>query len=387
MFEKFKKLLTKENLGNIFVLCCGISFYLFFSNIQSVSGLWNKRSNVVSPFLYAFALAFVLNRPVIHTQRKFFPKSKHGRSLAIVVVYVIAALVFYALLTSVIPQIGVSVANISESLPSFYEKASRWLNTLMTEYHFSQSLVDQLQNLMQNSFRSLAEFSLSILPSIVNFTISIGNGIVKVFMVFIISIYMLSGKEKLIFQAKKLVFALFSRETALKITRVANLTNTIFSDFIIGKMIDSIIIAALCFIGMLAIYPSYSLLIAVIVGVTNMIPFFGPFIGAIPSTVILLIARPYSALIFVAFILVLQQLDGNVIGPKILGDSLGLAPMWILLGIVIGNGLFGLPGMIIGVPTFAVIYTLCSEKIRDTLREKNITVNSEEHTLDLSDPE
>ena len=206
-------------------------------------------------------------------------------------------------------------------------------------------------------------------------------------MVFIISIYMLSGKEKLIFQAKKLVFALFSKETALKITRFANLTNTIFSDFIIGKMIDSIIIAVLCFIGMLVIYPSYSLLIAVIVGVTNMIPFFGPFIGAIPSAIILLISRPYSALIFLVFILALQQLDGNVIGPKILGDSLGLAPMWVLLGIVIGNGLFGLPGMIIGVPTFAVIYTLCSEKIRNTLREKNITVNSEEHTLDLSDSE
>ena len=118
-----------------------------------------------------------------------------------------------------------------------------------------------------------------------------------------------------------------------------------------------------------------------------MIPFFGPFIGAIPSTIILLISRPYSALIFVVFILVLQQLDGNVIGPKILGDSLGLAPMWVLLGIVIGNGLFGLPGMIIGVPTFAVIYTLGSEKIRDTLREKNITVNSEDHTLDISDSE
>ncbi len=387
MFEKFKKLLTKENLGNIFVLCCGISFYLFFSNIQSVSGLWNKRSSVISPFLYAFALAFVLNKPVMHTQQRLFPKSKHGRSRAILVVYIIAAGIFYALLTSVLPQIGVSVANISESLPAFYDKASGWLNRMMNEYHFSQTLVIQLQSFLQNSFRNFAEFSLSILPSIVNFTISIGNGIVKVFMVFIISIYMLSGKEKLIFQAKKLVFALFSKETALKITRFANLTNTIFSDFIIGKMIDSIIIAVLCFIGMLVIYPSYSLLIAVIVGVTNMIPFFGPFIGAIPSAIILLISRPYSALIFLVFILALQQLDGNVIGPKILGDSLGLAPMWVLLGIVIGNGLFGLPGMIIGVPTFAVIYTLCSEKIRNTLREKNITVNSEEHTLDLSDSE
>ena len=154
-----------------------------------------------------------------------------------------------------------------------------------------------------------------------------------------------------------------------------------FTKFINGKALDSLIIGILCFIGMMFIYSPYAILIAIIVGVTNMIPFFGPFIGAIPSILILLMVSPFDALIFAVFVLALQQFDGNILGPKILGDSTGLAPIWVLVSITIGGGFMGFAGMIIGVPTFAVFYTLLSENMDKRLAKKNIVADREKMTL------
>ena len=231
---------------------------------------------------------------------------------------------------------------------------------------------------------SVTEFSFAAIPGVLTFSFSLGSALIKMVMVLIISVYMLDGKEKLLFQIKKATYAYMGVEAADWLVYVANLSNRIFSGFIIGKLIDSTIIGILAFIGMMFIYPPYTVLIAVVIGVTNMIPFFGPFIGAIPCIFILLMISPMTAFIFTIFVFVLQQLDGNIIGPKILGNSLGLSPIWVLAGILVGNGLFGVVGMLIGVPMFAVLYTLVSDNIKKILNEKGISADYENNTIEIT---
>ena len=172
----------------------------------------------------------------------------------------------------------------------------------------------------------------------------------------IVSVYMLFGKETFAAQIKKMLYAGMQVERANMVLHITRKSNEIFGGFIIGKIIDSAIIGVLCFIGITILDMPYILLVSVIVGVTNVIPFFGPYIGAIPSTILIALADPLKGLYFLIFIIALQQLDGNVIGPKILGNSTGLSAFWVVFSILLGGGLFGFIGMIIGVPTFAVIY-------------------------------
>ena len=187
-----------------------------------------------------------------------------------------------------------------------------------------------------------------------------------------VAIYLLMSKETFIGQGKKVVYAVFPSKIGNYITRTLRVSNEIFGGFISGKILDSAIIGVLCYVGLLALKMPYSMLVAVIVGVTNVIPFFGPYIGAVPSFVLIALAEPVKGLYFLVFILVLQQLDGNFIGPKILGDSTGLSPFWVVFAILVGGGLFGFMGMLLGVPTFAVIYYLIRELVAYILRKREL---------------
>ena len=171
---------------------------------------------------------------------------------------------------------------------------------------------------------------------------------------------------------RRVTYALLSRDKADRVLRISRQANEVFSGFIAGKIIESAIIGMLCFAGMTIFRMQYALLISVVVGVTDVIPFFGPFIGAIPSIMILLIVDPWDALYFGIFVLALQQFDGNILGPKILGDSTGLSPIWVLVAIIVGGGLFGFAGMVVGVPTFAVLYALTREWVTDRLRARGL---------------
>jgi predicted PurR-regulated permease PerM len=189
------------------------------------------------------------------------------------------------------------------------------------------------------------------------------------------------SKETLIAQLKKALYAVCKKETASEMVRFARESHRIFSSFINGKLIDSLIIGILCFIGMSIIGFEFTMLISFIVGCTNVIPFFGPFLGAIPSVMILLMVDPWQALWFTIFVFVLQQLDGNVIGPKILGDSTGLPALWVMFAILVGGGIFGIIGMFIGVPAFAVIYKFTKEYLEKKLESKNLPEQTESYKV------
>ncbi|WP_346873677.1 AI-2E family transporter [Clostridium sp. UBA5988] len=199
------------------------------------------------------------------------------------------------------------------------------------------------------------------------------------FIATIISIYLLAGKEKFFAQIKKFLYAMLPEKPVKYVIELTRSSHKTFIGFLGGKLLDSLIIGVICFVGMKIFKMPYPLLVSFIIGITNIVPVFGPFIGAVPSVIIIFITSPIKALWFILFILVLQQFDGNILGPKILGNSTGLTAFWVMFAILLGNGLFGVVGMILGVPTFAVIYSIIVSVINNALKEKGLPVEAKEY--------
>ena len=381
MIKKIKSYFTDSAVKNTITLCAAVRFYLALNNIPTIKTVFSNAVSIISPFIYAFAIAFILNRPMMWFERTLFKDKKKKRIFSVALTFTIAISLISVLMVLVLPQIGLSIAYLVEAMPGFIQSVSQTAMEVMEQIHLNSRLSRQVQEMWNNIGTGIMNFTVSVLPGVVNVSIGIGNAVVKSIMSTIIAIYMLASKDRLKFQIKKFFYAYFSKNFAEETFELGRMSNTIFSDFIIGKMIDSTIIGIIAFIGMLFIYPDYAVLIAIIIGVTNMIPFFGPFIGAIPSIFILLILSPFASFVFLIFIIVLQQVDGNIIGPKVLGSSLGLSPLWILVGIIVGNGAMGFLGMVIGVPTFAVIYNLVSCNTKKKLEEKDIVADYENYTI------
>ena len=381
MQNNVKNYFTKSTISNIITVCTAVLLYLAISNFTVVRSVLSNIYSIISPFVVAFVLAFLLHTPVDWFERTVFSKRKAKRALSILSAYVVFSLFIAALIVAAAPQVADSVVSVGNNIPKYIQSVTTVLNKLTNQYNWDSAFIASVTDTMNNAFKNLSTFVLSLVPQLVNFSVSIGGFAIDLFMSVIASIYMLATKERLIFQMKKILYSFLKEKKADRIIEIGGLTNEMFTKFINGKMVDSLIIGILCFIGMLFIYSPYAILIAIIVGVTNMIPFFGPFIGAVPSILILLMVSPLDALIFAAFVLALQQFDGNNLGPKILGDSTGLAPIWVLVSITIGGGLMGFAGMIIGVPTFAVFYSLLSENMDKRLAAKNIVADRENMTL------
>ncbi len=385
MPKKFKTYFTDRTISYTIAICSGVLLFMVILKLPTLKLIWDKLISVMSPFIYAFAIAYILNKPAMWLEKKVFSKFANKKTLSIIVTYILFLTAVTSLILAVIPQLVLSLSYIVEASPAFFEKVTGFANSILNDFNWNRQLIRQLNNMWHNLVSSITQFSISVLPEILNFSFFLGSGVIKLLMVLIISIYMISGKSRLLFQFKKATYAIFPIDKADTLVKIANHSNRIFVGFIIGKLIDSTIIGILAFIGMLFIYPPYAILIAVVIGVTNMIPFFGPFIGAIPCIFILLIVSPTTAFIFTLFIIALQQFDGNILGPKILGDSLGLSPIWVLVAILVGNGLFGIIGMLIGVPTFAVIYTICSNIIKIKLNEKGIIADYQNNTIEFNE--
>ena len=381
MQNNVKNYFTKSTISNIITVCTAVLLYLAISNFTVVRAVAGKVYGVISPFVVAFVIAFLLHTPVAWFEKTVFSKFKAKRGLSILCSYIVASLAIAALIVAAAPQVADSIVSIGNNIPVYIQSVTKFLDNLTTQYNWDPAVIDTVTDAMNSALKSISAFMLALVPKVLNWSVSIGGFAIDMFMSVIASVYMLMTKERLIFQMKKILFSFLKEKRANRIIEIGNLTNEMFSKFINGKALDSLIIGILCFIGMIFIYSPYAILIAIIVGVTNMIPFFGPFIGAIPSTLILLMVSPFDALIFVAFVLALQQFDGNILGPKILGDSTGLAPIWVLVSITIGGGLMGFVGMIIGVPTFAVFYSLLSENMDKRLSRKNIVADREKMTL------
>lgn len=374
-------------LSNLTLVLIGISFYWILDNLGPVRVWISGVISVLSPFLAGIALAYLLNSPTVFLERNVFHRFRYKRGLSILTAYLLAAVVVCFLLVLVLPQVAQSIISLVNNSNAYLSNFSSLVQRLITEFGLDGALLDDMMLSYQDIFSKVTNFLANQIPQILNYGIAIGNGLISGITALISSVYMLSGKERLLTQMRKLILATLPQESADWLLSVCKQANETFSGFISGKILDSVIIGLLCFFLCMLLRIPLAVLLGVVIGFTNIIPFFGPIVGAVPCVMVLLIVDPWASLRFLALILALQQFDGNILGPRILGNSTGLSAIWVLVAIVVGGGLFGFPGMLLGVPTFAVIYTLTREWVNRRLREKRITVNNPLPPTDEEDSE
>lgn len=369
--------LDGRSLSNLVVICVGILLYLGLTHLPQVREAIRSFLTVLSPFIYGFVIAYLLNTPTNFFEQKVYHRFRGRRALSILTVFLLAAGIIVLLLQLVLPQVFNSIFNLMNNMSYYLNNLDQMVRDVVEHFDLAGKGLSDLMSSYNEIIRNATEFLQAAVPNILNFGMAVGNGVITGVTAVIASIYMLGGKNRLVGQLKKLIFAVFPANGVSNILRVCSKANQVFVGFINGKLIDSAIIGVLCFLLSTAIRTPYAVLLSVIIGVTNVIPFFGPIFGAVPCVMILLMVDPWAALRFGILVVALQQFDGNVLGPKILGDSTGLSAIWVLVSIVVGGGLFGFPGMLLGVPTFAVLYSLMREWADTRLAQKGINANGE----------
>ena len=391
---------------NIAVLALAVILVAsIFNNVLEQGTKYKEFSTMVTntlfPVVSGFVLGYLLNPMLKFLEKHLFMhlakmvyrkpgQERKQRKLSRILGVIATMSLFLVFLAGgfcmVIPQVYASVIKIIEDMPGYYLE----LEGLVLSYLEGGNEVSRnVLGMLDSGYDRLIEYvNTVILPNMYEIVRKITTGIIgglktvlNGVLAIIISIYVLFEKERLISYGKKLTYAYLNVKHANALVSGIRYVDKVFGGFINGKIIDSFIIGLICYVFMLITGFEYAVLISIIVGVTNVIPYFGPFIGAVPCTLLLLMAEPRQGLIFAVFILVLQQLDGNVIGPLILGDRLKLSSMWILIAILIGGGFFGVAGMILGVPTLACIYALLSDDSRKRLKEKELPTESEDYLL------
>ena len=355
-----------------------VAIYFAILNINVFIGLLRDLGNVLTPFMYGLILAFLMSPIVSFFEIKAFAsfkwKKKTKRVLSVLLSLLITFEIIILFFSFIIPQLIISLSSISEKLPEYIviveDLLGEWLVSYRLDNDWVNLLLDSSEDLLVNFLKTIQGY----LPLILDYSWQFTKLIFNLLLGIAIAMYVLIDRERFSLQAKKLIYFITNQITGDYLIDLSRLSSKMVHRFILGKMLDSFIIGMICYVGMLVLGLSYPLLLSVIVGVTNMIPVFGPFIGAIPGALILLLVEPFQALWFILFIILLQQFDGNFLGPRILGDSMGLPSLWIMFAIVVGGGYFGVVGMFLGVPIFAVIYIVSKKIISNKLQKDSIQI-------------
>lgn len=367
-------------LAGFGAIALSIIFFFLIYRFDGFGDAISTLTGILMPFIYGAVIAYLL-KPVCNTieafLRRFIPEKMKGLINALSVTFTIlfGLLLIYALCMMIIPQLITSVTTLYYTAQANITKFMYWANHL----EFIEKN-EQIMELLNSAYAALNTnldtwIKNTLLPSMQNILSGAALGVLNVVVVLknliigiIVAVYMLASRKRFVQQGKMVLYSVVKPRWASLITEEVKYADRMFGGFINGKILDSAIIGVLCYIGCLIFKFPSALLVSVIIGVTNVIPFFGPFIGAIPSTLLILIQNPIKALWFVLFVLVLQQLDGNIIGPKILGNTTGLSSFWVLFAILLFGGLWGFAGMIVGVPLFAVIYDVIKKLVIHGLR-------------------
>ena len=367
-------------LAGFGAIALSIIFFFLIYRFDGFGSAISTLTGILMPFIYGAVIAYLL-KPVCNTieafLRRFIPEKMKGLINALSVTFTIlfGLLLIYALCMMIIPQLITSVTTLYYTAQANITKFMYWANHL----EFIEKN-EQIMELLNSAYAALNTnldtwIKNTLLPSMQNILSGAALGVLNVVVVLknliigiIVAVYMLASRKRFVQQGKMVLYSVVKPRWASLITEEVKYADRMFGGFINGKILDSAIIGLLCYIGCLIFKFPSALLVSVIIGVTNVIPFFGPFIGAIPATLLILIQNPIKALWFVLFVLVLQQVDGNIIGPKILGNTTGLSSFWVLFAILLFGGLWGFAGMIVGVPLFAVIYDVIKKLVIHGLR-------------------
>ena len=419
--KKFTNQYIKWGLTALIVLILAICFVCLIFRGQAIRDGWKVLLNIVMPVIDGLVIAFIA-APVLNwiEEKLILPfcrkcridkenakVKKRIRALSVSLTFLFIGVVTYSFFAVVIPQILLSIQNIYERFPVYIDNLSKLAESFLERFFADNPDAKQyiewllatysadLQQYIEDFLATYSKDLKGIAGMLKNFILPASKGVIGILkslynllIGLIISVYILAGKETFASQGKKICYALFERHAANQVIRAFRFTNRTFIGFLGGKIVDSAIIGVLCFIGTSAFKMPYPVLVSVIVGVTNVIPFFGPFIGAVPSMLLILMTAPGKCIPFIIFIFALQQLDGNVIGPKILGDSTGLSSFWVIFSITLFSGLWGILGMVVGVPLFAVFYAGARYMINKFLRKKTLSTDTKDYEkLDYIDAE
>ena len=392
VFQPNSKYFTIVIYGLLFVLGA-ILIYKFIGNWPATVKSLGNIFHILSPFLIGAMIALVLYPFIKTLYNRFFmgvchiKSKKAAKMLSILVAYLIAVGAFAVLIGFVVPQIYKSITEIANQAPVWYENIRNWFTEIedkhansSIDYNFiNQKIEDALPKLVDYMTGALT----NMVPYILNTSMAILSGVLNLIIAIIVSIYMISDNKNIFYHFKRFLYAVLPKKTADNTRIICKNCASIFINYIIGKSFDSIIVMIICFIIMLILKLPYAVLISVIVGITNMIPYFGPYIGGVIGGVIIVIASPIKLIIFVIMIVCIQQVDGLLIGPRIIGSTTGLKPVWVVFSITVGGALFGVIGMFLGVPVFAVLSYLLNITVQHFLDKRKVTVQPYDSPDDL----
>ena len=374
-------------------LCVVVVFMSLLGKIPAVFGWIGTLIAAMTPLIIGCAFAFLLNpivkylkKPLLKLTKKWKKKTSEAEKLANTLAVVLTIILFVGmiivLLAIILPQLKDSLFTLYEKLPSYFESAKNWLNGLFKNSPEIQktisSYMDNFQTVLSKVFNdTLLPNMNTIISWITSGLMGVIGAILDIIIGLIVSIYILIDKEHLKAKSKRVIYSMVKKEHGNKILDALEYVNRVFGGFVNGKIIDSVVIGIMTGIFCGLVGMPYAMLVTVIIAVTNVIPFFGPFIGAIPSAILILVESPQMALIFIIFIIVLQQLDANLVQPIVLGDQTGLSGLGVLLAIIVGSNLFGMVGMILAVPLCAIIFTILSMFLKSRLKKRGLTSRTE----------
>lgn len=362
----------------VFLITYGLILFFILLNFKVLTSFTTSFVALISPFIWGLALAYLLNIPytyivehLLHAKKeeKHFRKKK---AFAIVLSYILFILIIILSASLLVPQLIESVNEFISNFSGYYTSLESLFTQLGQKIQLTASFWSDLQNIIISYKQQLMQIVNSILPSIINVATGTANGIFNVIFTLILSAYFLASKEKLGKLIKNSVEAFANQKTISYLGHVLDLSNETFRGFIVGQLTDALIVGIITFIGSSIFNFPYPILIGFIAGITNIIPVLGPFIGAVPCFFIILMAAPDKAFFYLIFVVILQQVDGNFICPKIVGDSIGLDGIWVIFAVIVGGGLFGIIGSFLFVPVFAILFKLYNEYLAKRLEAKRL---------------
>lgn len=365
MFTEKNKKINRLTLKNIlFIITYTIALIWVMLHLNEVLNALSLVLSLLKPFIYGIMMAFVFNLPM-----KFFLKKlpdtlgKWRKPLAAVLSLLIIITIIAFIFRIVMPQVVDSVTSLANSLPGYINSAQELIEKAIENRDIPTEVIDQLNKYSNQIQETLLNLLKNGLPHILTFASGFASSIANIFMALVIAVYLTVSKDKLINQAKRFLYAFLPSKVNDFTLKVARLTNATFSAFITGQMVEAIIIGLLCYIGCLIFRFPYAPILGVIIGCTNIIPIFGAIFGVGVCALLVAFVNPIQGVLFVIFGICLQQFESNLIYPRVVGTSVGLSGLWVLFAITIGGGLFNLMGMLLGLPTFSVIYTLLREEM------------------------
>lgn len=368
------------SLYALFVVVAAILIYILISHWGETKRIISDLAGILTPFFIGLLAAYFLIPLVGKIQgiiHKLLTKGKYEKivkSVSIVIAYVLVLGFIAVAFVFVIPQMGQSIQELTDKIPTMYRQVMRELTLIQKKYPDIDFAIanDQLANLIPNLINYGTNLMSDLIPMVYSVSVSIVKLAINLLLGIIISIYMIYSKEKFAYQGKRVIYAIFPEKKGDALCTTLRECNDIFGAFLISKAIDSLIIGCICCVAMNVLGLPYAVLLSVIVGITNMIPYFGPFIGAVPGVLIFLCTDWEAAIVFTIMIFIIQQFDGLILGPRLLGQSTGLSPIWVIFAITVGGAYFGVLGMFIGVPVTAVVAFLLNKAISSRLKGRNI---------------